>query len=68
MSSLYSAYAERPLTFSIGHLVQPVWAIRSGFSGSIPFSGAITIIFAVSYNGHCNTFATKLTFLTDIKS
>jgi hypothetical protein len=49
-------------------LVQPVWAIRSGFSGSIPFSGAITIIFAVSYNGHCNTFATKLTFLTDIKS
>jgi hypothetical protein len=29
--SLYSAYAERPLTFSIGSLVQPVWAIRSGF-------------------------------------
>jgi hypothetical protein len=31
MASLYSTYAERPLAFSIGPLVQSGWAIRSSF-------------------------------------
>jgi hypothetical protein len=30
--------------------------------------GAVTIIFAVSYNGHNTSFAINLTCVTDIKS